>query len=378
MLQAVGSFAKQMRIDIRDLENDKRAIIQGTTCDEVLILAQEIAEWKATQDSQSQSCHFSASLIRLVSQTQNQNSSCEYDITDCLPKSVRRLVQIGTAKFDGPQCFNTALVAAGLTPALRTMGYSLNPRESEINGIMNSPLCKKVNLDERKIGDIGILKLKQGSYPAQSNHALIYIGHGITFSKANITRNSKIDFKTIAEEAQVQRFLKSIVERDCEDDPTLELCKEGFEYYRCQTFNEYVLKNKLGENFNQAILLIEMSENELGQTMANGKFLNDVQIETIRNNVNRAVIYLERQKNKYNMLTDVQKVVLKSLAFRLSGMAGQLWFNQGYILPADRAGMTVFDERGCSYCTEKFPQSYYVLSKNMEMAADKLRNSFLN
>lgn len=212
LFQTVVAYGKQIRIDIRVLESHNRAIIQGDSCNEVTQLMKEISVWKEARDPKDLNCKLSLSA-HTISHLEPKSSTCEFDITDCLPNSIRELIEVRTSKFDGPQCFNTALIASGITPALRTIGYNLNSSESEINAMINSSLCQKVSFVDRKIGDIGLFKLKQGTFRPQSNHALVYIGHGLTFSKANITRNSVFDFKTISEEAEEQRFFKTNIEK---------------------------------------------------------------------------------------------------------------------------------------------------------------------
>jgi hypothetical protein len=387
LAHAVIGLSKEMRIEVRDLNGRKHAIIQGDACDDVISLVKDIAQWKSLRDPKDPTCQVS---LQHITQNQPKTSLCEYDITDCLPNSVRDLVQIGTSKFDGPQCFNTAMVAAGLTPGLRTTGYfsaSSGP-EYEIDEVLSSPLCHRVNHDDRKTGDIGVLVLKQyvderqfprmkhdgkGNYVPQSNHALIYIGHGVTFSKANSTRNSSMGFSTVSEEAKLQRFFAA--EKECETDPTVENCTEGFEYYRCQTFKEFLSKGNFDEKFQRAASVVEDSEIAVGRMMASGKYMDDHEVETIRGNTILALNIIKDQKNKLGFFNGDQQVFLKILAFRISGLARQLWFDQGYIFPADLAGAhSLAEDAICSECTGKMPPSYKTLSKELAIYAESIRS----
>lgn len=156
------------------------------------------------------------------------------------------------------------------------------------------------------------------------------------------------------------------------------MCREGFEYYRCQTFQDFIKRNNLNENFIRVISLIEESEKELGATIETGTFLSDLQIQNIRKNVFLTIDLLKEEKVKSNPFTESQKVVLSSLAYRINGMVLQLWFNNGHITIPEMAGLfpSLKENSDCSFCIGNLPQSYKVLSEELQDSSELIRRIF--
>lgn len=100
---------------------------------------------------------------------------CEADITPCVPGLVSRYQGV-YPRAVGPNCWNLALVNSGILPGLR---YTT---EQEMSFYLHSPMCRKLQDQERRAGDIASIAKKSESQH-QEIHAFIYISDDIAYSK---------------------------------------------------------------------------------------------------------------------------------------------------------------------------------------------------
>ena len=163
------SFAKEL--EITRIAGNK--IELKLSCNKITSELNALKTWTSTVDGRN------CNLPTVLTVTEGL---CSADITECLPRRVAKyhgiIFQIG-----GPNCFNTALVFAGLLPALRTSA------RSEFAEFMNSPLCKLVPPDDRqKPGDIVAIRFPSLSARSKNKnyqewHAFIYVSDEMSFSK---------------------------------------------------------------------------------------------------------------------------------------------------------------------------------------------------
>jgi len=98
---------------------------------------------------------------------------CKVSVKGAVPEWVEKMHST-TPKLSGPNCFNSALVAAKILPSVR---FS---REEEIIFWLKSPLCRELDSGESPSpGDIVAIRANDNTL----DHAFIYISEELSFSK---------------------------------------------------------------------------------------------------------------------------------------------------------------------------------------------------
>lgn len=163
---------------------------------------------------------------------------CRTSIEGCLPEEAIEYHNAYT-KYDGPNCWNLALVTAGVLPALR---YSTS---DEMSFFMNSPLCRELSQHEKKQpGDIGAFRTDQKK---TEFHGFMWISDSLVYSKNGYTKSSPYAVQSFKKmEEGYNRVRKWICYENSTKNCDLELVN-----FRCEGMESYL--KKFSETFPKGI-----------------------------------------------------------------------------------------------------------------------------
>lgn len=273
--------------------SDNRLILSGDTCDEVLEEATNFKLWKARLEGKDD--------LVVKGQIKIQQG-CKIDVTDDIPKFILQYHDTNSI-YNGPNCFNFALVVAGLLPGLKPTS------NEEFDVFINSPLCQRVhNKNLLRAGDIGVYSSKNSKTDATVfNHGFIYISDKLVLSKND----------------QSVRAPYSVQETQAMYNQQYEDPNFFTEYYRCMSFDEFIA-NK-GQEISKDILDLNKTIDEFECNFSNLFFNRSLSKMAMKNMIDTYAILqslLVKEKDKLrkniNSATDSNLVVLNQIEQRLN------------------------------------------------------------
>lgn len=202
------------------------------------------------------------------------------------------------AKVDGPNCINNALVEAHILPFHRYSSLS------EMNIIINSNLCQKVALDDTQSHLIGLIYSEAPS--AQKDiisHAFIRLNADLAQEKHGWSRSEPYQFTTILEilnEYEVTQPQKSVA------------------YYRCQTWSEFLEKNKISANTKNLLAQLYLIERKLNLVLELESSSTDDEIHEI----DKMIVGFSKNVLKNSLHEDF--FIKKVIATRIVSISNQL------------------------------------------------------
>lgn len=180
--------------------------------------------------------HFLIFLSLLVSiDTYAKSADCLQGAPECLISHANKFNGVNS-KLDGPNCWNTTLVASGILSSRRYVN------DKEFIFYMNSPLCIKLNKSDKKItGDIGSIAFKSRFIRGAEgiDHAFVKLNGDQILSKKNPFKStpiSIIQFDDVLKDYELNKY------DECYLDDSKEECNIIISYYRCQSLNNYLSK----------------------------------------------------------------------------------------------------------------------------------------
>ncbi len=203
-----------------------RLILTARDCKETLKTVAALGAWLERSQPVTTSCTVDEKdLIK------NSTDSCSYDVTACVPESVRELHDTFPAH-SGPNCFNLALYTAGLNGGLRFAS------EEEMTLYMSSPFCHKLGTSEKpQPGDIGAIRTHpvNGMYEI---HGFVYITEDLVYSKNTIDKGTSYSLQPTED---VYRYYPVGPARKCKGAYPyfLEDCAHKVDYFRCGSLDDY-------------------------------------------------------------------------------------------------------------------------------------------
>ncbi len=210
----------------------------------------------------SKSCQLnnsqSTSFIRLSQSNlglptcQCSNGVCKSNISNIIPSIYKELLYNHT-KYEGPNCWNAALLGAGSISSIRYVD------DGELKEVLGSTICKKINKQqELKPGDIITIKKRtSNSNRVQELHGFTYLTEQGSFNKDNgdVSKPYVLaSVKSIFEEYNITK--------DCHLNNRCQLFTEA---HRCQNISSILEKSedhKAKEVYEEA-LKISCTINEL-------------------------------------------------------------------------------------------------------------------
>lgn len=289
------------------------SIIEMTeSCANMPARQEELKNW--TQQADQRSCTLNAPR-------KGANGICIVDITSCLPDHVQKY-QGRNSDVYGPNCWNLALVMAGLTPGLRAS----NPNEWDL--YIKSPMCRALSESEApQAGDLGSLEERvPGSQPVH-HHGFIYVSPELVYSKNG--QGERIPyalqpFKVMAKANNVDGYGGV-----CDGEG----CPKGrIFYYRCESFNEYFSKmssphkeglKKISDQIKDVECLYQSS-------LFDGKD-SSVLPALLSSSVEALAVYLKEASKDWEGSTPDERRLLNSFSMRLSSIQDSLGTSAGEV-----------------------------------------------
>ncbi len=242
---------------------------------------------------------------------------CEANICSIdIKKTTTKFTQAQQGKlneFMGPNCYNSALVTAGILP------HANYTSRVEMNFWMNSPLCREKDLSE-EISPGDIIAIKDNG---QFYHGMVHISENLIFSKNGNSTNGHYYFDT-------QKSLYSDkgydIKKECERiplnrDENTNQCQRSVHIFSCQTWDDFIKDSELSPQKKEILEDINTIDCKLSKHVFNQRIgLNKSHIED-------AII------------------TLQALALKRGALAQEDPDNPGYYKPAPRP-QGYFDDVG--------------------------------
>jgi hypothetical protein len=231
---------------------------------------------------------------------------CEIEIGKCLPAHVKKYQNV-KAENIGPNCWNLALVMKDFLPYLRMSS------NEEMTFFMNSGLCKQVPPSEKpKPGDVGAIR-ETGPSCEDSNsacevHGFIYVSENLAYSKNGYDPELPYQLQDRAKMNSAQGAW-----------PGTDLKTE---YYRCQSFKDYVAKAKISAEFRKAFATLDYAECQVSSASLYPKIFSEGEKRNISDAFELVASFL-RKEFTHAQNTD-EAFLYEALLVRLRGMNEQI------------------------------------------------------
>lgn len=211
---------------------------------------------------------------------------CTVDITDIVPKRVAQFHGV-KPNFDGPNCWNSALVLSRLAKEFRLSWAD------EISFWMDSPLCRELRLNEKlEPGDIVMMRHVSGEH-----HACIYISPELVFSKNGSTKTTPFALQSLE---GVLKYYKIPKESECRRTvgrSSSDSCWAWVNYFRCKSLEEYE-KSYAPESYQDIDHSLSSVERQIHERAMKGNPLFTPDFQDLIGDVLLANIYFAKQKVK--------------------------------------------------------------------------------
>ncbi len=206
-------------------EKDK-FILSAPSCPLLIKQMEALQTWKNQRENVSEDCSTSS-----VERTAN---GCSAEVTSCLPQIVSELHGT-TSEWDGPNCFNIAMVTSGF------MKHKIHEGGDTFQHYVNSPLCRTLEVDESPLpGDIGVVATQSDRFGLDFSHGFTWISPQMVFSKNGLA--TKHHYRVQSFEEMYQNEVELL---NCRDSMDLACEELKVVSYRCKSFEDY-LSNSSG------------------------------------------------------------------------------------------------------------------------------------
>jgi hypothetical protein len=300
---AMSAFAQDWEI-YRSGDKDSELFIKAKDCSKARNYVDLLKQWKAK---------LGETTVQEI-EIQNQDPGCTINITKHVPKFLEKYHGTNTIG-DWGNCWGAALAASGMISDF--IDTSTWPYGSEF--WLKPPLCKELSSGEEPApGDFGNI-WQTGR--AQDEHAFVYVGNGMAFSKNGASEQEPFKLQPL-------------------DDVLKLYLKEGWstlKYYRCSTLNQYLEANRdiIPNSYHNYEKIISAFENTVRNTAItlNGpmKDLPSTAQDILRPVLTKTIIEItaiEAQLKKQSVNPDnqreieFQRFLWGSLNFRLTTLGG--------------------------------------------------------
>jgi hypothetical protein len=284
-------------------------------------MALEIIPYGNVIELSNQRCSDTQEIVKTLEDWTNKKckviEGCKYDIKECLPSHIAGVVGKYSG-YDGPNCWNLALVLKGILPGLR---FS-TPEEMAF--YLNSPLCRNLGVNEqRKPGDVGAIR-ELVNNKAHEFHGFVYISEKLAFSKNGETYESTYDLQSLDNVYGSYQIAGNDQCRGNQIDFNSS-CLVATSYFRCESLDEYLKKRKpisleLTNLMKQTSVFEKCS---FEPYLVDSKNLNNNAAQSIIDIAKALVVYTEEQIKKKSKLSEEEKFIVMSLDLRMRGIAEQ-------------------------------------------------------
>ncbi|MBY0416250.1 MAG: hypothetical protein K2Q18_18900 [Bdellovibrionales bacterium] len=288
--------------------------------------ALEVFPFGDTIELSSETCSETESIVKSLEDWTKikckKIEGCKYDIKSCLPAHIAGVVGKYSG-YEGPNCWNLALVMKGILPGLR---FST---KEEMAFYLNSPLCRNLEEgEERRPGDVGAIR-ELVNNKAYEFHGFIYISDKIAFAKNGETYESSYDLQTLN---NVFASYQMSSKEECYGNRINlnSLCMNATSYFRCESLDAYLSKRApISMDLKEIIQATSNYEKcNLEPFLVDGKVLSDKATNAFINTTKALVKYTENQIKKNQKLSDEEKFIVTSLDLRMRSISEQ--FKKAY------------------------------------------------
>ena len=227
--------------------------ISGASCDLLDQQTQSLASWTKRLGGNSTkqavcSCN---------------GGECAVNVSDVVPDVVNEMEAV-VPDYDGPNCWNAALVFARVVP------YFRHSTEKEMKFWLGSPLCREISPSEDpRPGDIVEIRDSQGG----EVHGFIYLTSDLGLSKDGQKASSPYYLQTLPE-----IFTSYDVPKSCRRvNGAAPRCSNYANYFSCESYRDY-LKNfpePLPDQFLNLEKQVTVLEKKVSQLALYGKHSSD-------------------------------------------------------------------------------------------------------
>ncbi|MBC7396776.1 MAG: hypothetical protein H7333_04965 [Bdellovibrionales bacterium] len=233
------AHANQPAIDL-ELTKDWKIWLRGPDCDSLKPQVAAFALWKLKSGEAAASPAPSCAC---------QGTHCKVEVTQALPAFTKKVLGIFPEN-DGPNCWNTALVSAGILPHLR------GTEADEFKYWMSSPLCTELKAGEKpEAGDVMAIR---SSYGSTEEHAFIYGTEELSFSKK--TFEAAEPYRMLSTDEIYGRPFN--VKRECRALGRTD-CETQVHAFRCINMKQYLSDKALNARVSSLSALVESIEAKL-------------------------------------------------------------------------------------------------------------------
>ena len=285
-------------------------------------MALEIQSYGKVLEISDHNCSETQSIVKSLEAWTNKKckliEDCKYDIRECIPEHIAGVVGKDSG-FDGPNCWNLALVMKGILPGLR---FST---KDEMAFYMNSPLCRNLEPnEERKPGDVVAIRELVNKKTFEF-HGFIYISDKLAFSKNGETYESSYELQPLN---KVFASYQLSGNEQCYGNQVdlNSSCLNATSYYRCESLDDYLKKRKpLSMDLSKLVQQTSVYEKCVLEPFLINK-------QPLPNNAGKSIVdiskalahYTEDLIKKNSKLTDEEKFIITSLDLRMRSISEQL------------------------------------------------------
>lgn len=269
----------------------------------------------------SEKCSETESIVQTLQEWTHKSckivEGCKYDIKNCLPEHIAGVVGKYSG-YEGPNCWNLALVMKGLLPGLRFSS------KEEMAFYLNSPLCRNLGVNEdRKPGDIGAIR-ELVNNKAHEFHGFVYISDKFAFSKNGMTSESSYDLQSLN---NVYASYQISGNEQCQGNQINfnSTCMNATSYFRCDSLDDYLSRRApLTLALTKIIKETSVFEKcELEPYLIESKPLEKNKVQSLIDVSKALVKYTNDQVAKNAKLSDEDKFILTSLDLRMRAISEQ-------------------------------------------------------
>lgn len=230
---------KYFNSEVQLAKDSSKVMLEGNSCKQLEKEAAAIAAWTnrigEIPEKFKCNCH---------------KHRCAIDVTNIVPSLVKQ-TQGSCASFDGPNCWNGALVVSKLTSNLR---YTSS---KEMAFWMKSPLCKERATGEAPVpGDIIAIREKTG----EEVHGFIHLTENLSFSKNGYSKTRPYSLQSpehVYREYKVPKSCQGVFQKPAG-------CKVWSNVYACISVSEYFEKHPIKDEEAKAVWMeLEASDCEV-------------------------------------------------------------------------------------------------------------------
>lgn len=270
------------------IERDgSRIFLAAETCADGQATARELAQWAENLGEKA----------KCQPVTEGLAAGCRVEISSCLPKTARDY--LGKQDLSpGANCWNAALTAKGILPALRHVEFD------EWNYFLQPPLCRQLAESEApRAGDLGAIRTKGAV--REELHGFLYASPQLAYNKDDGTAQSAYGLVPVEEVLGLRGV------------------GQGAEIinYRCLSLPEFLAKADLGRELKRNL----QTAGKLEECVA-AQPQEPLSVEAkgaIETTVRALALYVKNEEAKPSASGDFALGMLK---FRLHGLVNQLQF----------------------------------------------------